>query len=102
MALDIPWLKDAEEEPRFFPRSTSPSKRPQKRARFYRRRETWLYRVEMELTSHGSGVIKLYRYDKIRPIAKASFLNREEGNSLFEEVWQAVQEKTEEENEKYE
>ncbi len=75
---------------RYFPSSGTGITRP-KKLKFRRKKETWLYSVKSErMPTGGGGLISIYRYDRVSPIAKAPFTDKAEEERLFGEIWNEV------------
>ena len=96
---DLPYLRPYHSRP-FFGGGV-PSKYPRAAPIVRRKKETWLYTIILEQNRTArTGQLKLYRFDRTSPIATAPFSDLDEGDKMFEDVWERVQEETAEENEK--
>ncbi len=93
---EVPWLKPYKSQP-FFGSSAGSAVLPPKRKYVVRRiRETWLYRVVLEQGVKGGGRLRVFRFNMVSPEATATFLDRVEGDLMFEELWDKVREITDE------
>ena len=86
---ELAWLRPP---PRlFFPRSSRPSSVSRLQPTEHKKKETWAYTVLMLLHRNKPGGRIIVKHYSKGEIGRAPFVDRFEGDTLFEEAWEEAQ-----------